>query len=146
MSKKPQAKKTPKPNIKKNRNPDRVPMHASVESDIPPEANDPDYYYRKCADYGKGRLLKYEQAGYEYVMRKAEDGTMQKIMYPGGHPRFLMRLPIELRKEDELAKAGKVIDTNAKHTANDAPQKNSVVPDWTPKEAEGRTVSKDHLS
>lgn len=127
------AKSSPSPKPKVNvekvaANRRRVPMHQSSGESVPHEAKDPNFYYRWCSDYGKGKIQRYVDAGYEYV---CYEGTKDRISKPGGHKRYLMRLPIELRNQDMLDKQQKVIDTNAKVAADNAP-KGGAVPDYIP--------------
>lgn len=117
----------------------RVPMHASV-STKPKEANDPDYYYRKCAGYGKGKIERYLAAGYEYV---CYEGTNEKIMYPGGTPRWLMRQPMKYRLEDIENSKNKVKQADRAVNQQNAVDKSGAVPDYIPKGNEG-VVSRDN--
>jgi hypothetical protein len=137
-----QAKKTPSPKPKAPPQKPRVPMHQSSGEGVPAEARDKDFHYRWCADYGKGKIQRYLDAGYDYVYH---EGTTDKIIKPGGHKRYLMRIPMDLYLEDQLAKQQKVIDTNEKVREENAPKTNSAVPEYVPKGQES-VIAKDGLS
>ncbi|TDI83209.1 MAG: hypothetical protein E2O80_00395 [Betaproteobacteria bacterium] len=133
------TKKTPSPSPRKK----RVPMNSTQGGDTTPiEARDKNFHYRKCADYGKGKIQQYLDAGYEYV---CHEGTNDKIVYPGGHKRWLMRIPMDLYLEDQLAKQQKVIDTNAKARAEHASIKGGAVPDYIPGK-QSNVITTDGLS
>jgi len=96
----------------------RIPMHASTQQDIPDEARDPDFKFRWCADYNKGKIERYLAAGWQFV--KDSDGN--NYTRPGEHQMVLMRLPMEFWEEDQLAKRQLVIDTNKRVKADNAPK------------------------
>ena len=97
----------------------RTPMHLGSQQSIPKEARDPNYSYRYCADYGKGKIERYLQAGWEYVL----DDAGNKITKPSGETLYLMRIPKEWHEEDKLAKKNKIIETNKKFKADHAPNR-----------------------
>lgn len=125
----------PTPKLKKF-----IPMHERAVSNLPPEANDPNYFFKWCTDYGQNKLKDYENAGYEYV--RNEDGSMK--IRPGGNPLYLMKQPMELRKANNLAKSQKIIDTNMQ-IQRDAAVQAGDVPEYIPKGQEA-VIQKDHLS
>lgn len=126
--KKSSAKKTPTPKpkaeptgeaadpIAKRKDFKRTPMHLGSQQSIPKEARDPDYSYRYCADYGKGKIERYLAAGWEYVL----DSDGNKIIKPSGETLYLMRIPKAWHEEDKLAKQNKIIETNKKFKADHA--------------------------
>jgi hypothetical protein len=105
----------------------RVPMHGAVDDNIPHEARDPNFHFRWCADYDKGKIERYKGALWEFVLRDGE-----KIKRPGGEPLYLMKLPIEYREQDLLAKRGKITDINREMQNNSKVDKKSAVPDYLP--------------
>ncbi len=142
------AKKTSKPVVRKAK-PKRIPMHQSAAQSEPKEvreAKENGFYVRLCADYGKGKLQRYENAGYEYIMTTDEDGHQRKLSLPGGHTRYYMKLPMDIYLQDQLDKKQKVIDTTAeaRKQANRI-DTNSVVPDYIPK-GQNSVLEKDGFS
>jgi hypothetical protein len=115
----------------------RTPVHSQGETLI--HNQDPNFYYRWCADYDKGKLSKYLAAGYEYV--KGEDGERQ--IKPGKYPLYLMRLPMKFREEDLLQKKNKIITINKDLQHKVAPQ-GGAVPDYIPK-GQNSVLSRDDL-
>ena len=115
-------KKAPKPR--------RVPMSAGSAADnVPDEAKDPNFYFRWCADYDKGKIQRYQAAGYEFVLDK--DGN--RIKRPSGDSLYLMRQPMEYREQDLLAKRNKIVETNRKLQKDHSVKKKGSVPDYIPK-------------
>ena len=110
----------------------RVPMHGDANQQIPSEAKDPNFHFRWCADYGKGKIERYKGALWEFVTDKAGD----RIKRPGGEPLYLMKLPKELWEEDQLAKRGKIMDINKQLKQDNAP-KQGAVPEYL---AEGQNI------
>jgi hypothetical protein len=87
--------------------PKRISMSAGMKLDVPPEfMDDTEFYYRWINDK-KGRIQKAIRAGYEHV----KDELGGNFMYPGDPDMYLMKLPMPYRKEDELAKEQKIINT-----------------------------------
>jgi hypothetical protein len=118
----------------------RVPVHAGSEGNVPPEATDPNFYFRWCADYEEGaKIQKYKGATYEFVLRDGE-----KIKRPGGIPLFLMKLPKDLREQDILAKQAKIIDINKKTQQSAAVNTKGAVPEYLPDGQESVT-ERDNL-
>ena len=118
--------------------PDRIPMYAQVQT-ANKYANDEKFHYRWCADYGKGKHSKYLAAGYEFV----KDDEGQNVMRPGGEPLYLMRLPMELYEQDQLAKREKIINMNKDIQQKNAP-KGGAVPEYIPKGADS-VLARDDL-
>jgi len=123
-------------NNRKEQETKRIPVHASRAAnhgDL-----DPNFYYRWCADYDKGKISRYLAAGYEYVQDNGE-----KVKRPGRDPVYLMRLPKKLRDEDLLAKKQKVITINKQIQRDNAP-KGGNVPEYIPK-GQDSFVTRDDL-
>ncbi len=104
----------------------RVPMHGDANQQIPTEAKDPNFHFRWCADYGKGKIERYKGALWEFVTDKSGD----RIKRPGGEPLYLMKLPVELREEDMLAKRGKIMDINKQLKQDSGPNKDGPLPEY----------------
>ena len=115
----------------------RIPVHSQGETLI--QNQDPDFYYRWCADYDKGKITKYISAGYEYV--KGDDG--ERMTKPGKYPLYLMRQPMKFRNEDVLAKKNKIITINKGVQDKMQPQ-GGAVPDYIPK-GQNTVLSRDDL-
>lgn len=109
----------------------RVPMHASSIAHIPEGVTDTEnFHYRWCADYGKGKIERYDQAGYEFVTNEQGD----KIKRPGGDELWLMRIPKNLWDEDQEAKRGRQIQIHNARLKEQAVLKTGVVPEYLPNE------------
>lgn len=115
----------------------RIPVQSQGETLI--KDQDPNFYYRWCADYDKGKLSKYLAAGYEYV----QGDNLERMSKPGKYPLYLMRLPIKHREEDLLAKREKIIKINKEQQSKMAPQ-DGAVPDYIPK-GQSTVLSRDDL-
>ena len=118
----------------------RVGMHGKNGQNIPPEARDPNYYFRWCADYDKGKLQEYQGAWYSFVL----DDQGKKIKRPGGQPLYLMKLPKDIREQDLLAKRGKIIDINKTMQKEAAVKKEGNVPEYIP-EGQDSVTERDNL-
>ena len=130
-------KRGPKPKAKAK----RQPMASGSKQLEPREGLDANYHYRWCAGYGKGKIERYIAAHYEFVL----DEKGEKTMRPGGDPLFLMRLPKDLWEQDQLAKRGKIIETNQILNQKNQPNKNSPVPEYIPGEG-NQVVERDNIS
>lgn len=116
----------------------RIPVHATKTTNI--EGADPNFYYRWCADYDKGKITRYLAAGYEYVQ---DDDNGERIVKPGKFPLYLMRLPKKNREEDLLAKKNKIITINKSTQKSNAPS-GGVVPEYIPK-GQDSVLTRDDL-
>jgi hypothetical protein len=124
-------------NNRKDQEKKRIPVQASSKTSW--GELDPNYYYRGCADYDKGKLNRYIAAGYEFVT----DENGERVKRPGKDPVYLMRLPKKLRQEDLLAKKQKVIKINRQIQSDHAP-KGGQVPEYIPK-GQDSFVTRDDL-
>ncbi len=117
---------------------ERVMMHGE-SNNIPEEAKDPNFHFRWCADYDKGKIQSYQGAWWEFVLRDGE-----KIKRPGGEPLFLMKLPKEIREQDLLAKRGKIVDINKQlQKEHMNVQKGGKVPDYIPHDGDSVVIRDD---
>jgi len=117
----------------------RISMHGSVGQDVPKEATDPNFHFRWCADYDKGKIQRYQGAWWEFVMRDGE-----KIKRPGGEPLYLMKIPKKYREQDLLAKRKKIIDINKQMQSDSKVDSKSSVPDYIPK-GQDSVTERDNL-
>ncbi len=104
----------------------RVAMQAGTTMPKPDWAKDPNFKFRWCADYGKGKIERYKGALWEFVLD--EDGNRRKR--PGGEPLYAMKLPIELWEQDQLAKRGKIMDINKQLKQDNAPKEGGALPEY----------------
>ena len=104
----------------------RVAMQAGTTMPKPDWAKDPNFKFRWCADYGKGKIERYRLALWEFVLD--EDGNRRKR--PGGEPLYAMKLPIHLWEQDQLAKRGKIMDINKQLKQDNAPDKQGALPEY----------------
>ena len=117
----------------------RVSMHAEANDSVPVEAKDPNFHFRWCADYGKGKIERYKGALWEFVL----DSSGDKVKRPGGEPLYLMKLHKELWEQDQAAKRGKIIEVNKQVQQKNAPKKGEV-PEYLPRGAES-VLERDNL-
>jgi len=109
----------------------RIPMHASSTAHIPKGVIDTNkFHYRECADYGKGKIERYLQAGYEFVL----DEQGEKYRRPGGEPLWLMRIPKELWDDDQLAKRQRQIQIQKQSLKKQSELAQGAVPEYLPNE------------
>lgn len=110
----------------------RVPMHSSSVANIPGgiKLDEKNFHYRKCADYGKGKIARYLDAGYEYVL----DADGHKVKWPGGDELWLMRIPKDFWEEDQLAKRGRQIQVQTQQLKKQAELATGAVPEYLPPE------------
>lgn len=114
----------------------RIPVHSQGETIF---EQDPNFYYRRCADYASAKLSKYLAAGFEFVL----DENGQKVVTPGKDPLYLMRQPKKFRDEDVLAKKNKRITIDKGLKDKMQPQ-GGAVPDYIPK-GQTSALSRDDL-
>ena len=103
---------------------ERVPLHKRANNHNV-ENRDPNYSYRDCADYDKGRIQDLLNAGWEFEL----DDSGEKIVREGKEKLYRMRIPMEYYEQDKLAKRQKIIDTNKQVKADDAP-KGGAIPEY----------------
>ena len=117
---------------------ERVLMHGE-SNNVPEEAKDPNFHFRWCADYDKGKIQSYQGAWWEFVLRDGE-----KIKRPDGEPLYLMKLPKEIREQDLLAKRGKIVDINKQlQKEHMSVQKGGKVPDYIPHDGDSVVIRDD---
>lgn len=103
----------------------RVAMQGT-DSPTPNWAKDPNFKFRWCADYGKGKIERYKGALWEFVLDN--DGNRRKR--PGGEPLYAMKLPIHLWEQDQLAKRGKIMDINKQLKQDSGPDESGSLPEY----------------
>ena len=118
----------------------RVSMHGDEKQQIPAWAKDPNFHFRWCADYGKGKIERYKGALWEFVL----DDNGDRVKRPGGEPLYAMKLPKHLWEQDQLAKRGKITDINKQLQQDNRPSKNSAVPEYLPQGADS-VLDRDNL-
>ncbi len=110
----------------------RIPMHSSAMAHIPKGTTDrKNFHYRWCADYDKGKIERYQSAGYEFVN---DPDTGERICRAGGDRLWLMRIPIEFWESDQLAKRGRQIQIQKQSLKKQAELADGAVPEYLPKE------------
>ena len=92
----------------------RIPMGSASKRGLPPEAlklkNFSDLSFRWCADYGKGKVQDYLNAGWQNVV----DDNGVNIAKPGREKLLLMYTLKKHQEEDRLANRQRIIETNRK--------------------------------
>jgi len=87
--------------------PKRVPLSAGAKLHVPQSMLDDESFYYRWLEDKPGRISQAKQAMYEHVL----DEHGNNWVYRGNPDMYLMRLPIEYRKEDIALKDQRITDT-----------------------------------